>query len=94
VIKYNAETMPSFKMLGFTRSVANVLGIYTVPGVLPCYRKVLLCYRRSVTGNRLVLGIYTVFDGDVEVLLEVAECTLTFAYIDAIPGLKYRAFVR
>ena len=33
------------------RSAANILGIYTVPGVLPCYPKVLLCYRRSVTGN-------------------------------------------
>jgi len=44
------------------RAVANILGIYTVPGVLPCYRKVLLCYRRSVTGNRLVLVIYTVLE--------------------------------
>ena len=72
------------------RLVANILGIYTVPGVLPCYRKVLLCYRRSVTGNRLVLVIYTVLDGAAE----AAECTLTFAYIDAMPGFKYRAFVR
>ena len=75
MIKYNAETMPSFKMLGFMRVVGYVLGIYTVPGVLPCYRKVLLCYRRSVTGNRLMLVIYTV----LEVLLEGAGCTLTFA---------------
>ena len=82
--------MPSFKMLGFTRSVANVLGIYTVVEVLPCYLKVLLCYRRSVTGNRLVRVIYTALEG----WLEVAVSALTFAYIDAIPGLKYRAFVR
>lgn len=59
-----------------TGLVANILGIYTVPGVLLCYRKVLPCYRRCVTGNRWVLVIYTV----LECALGVACCVLTFAH--------------
>ena len=82
--------MPSFQIPMITGLAANILGIYTVSGVLPCYRKVLLCYRRSVTGNRLVLGICIVFDG----LPGVAVETFPFAYIVDMPTDKYRAFVR
>ena len=64
--------------------VANALGIYTVPGVLPCYPKVLPCYRRSVTGNRWVLGIYTV----LECALVVALLALAFAFIAVQSRLK------
>lgn len=63
VIQYNAEVVPAFQSPMIAGLVANVLGIYTVPGVLPCYPKVLPCYRRSVTGNRWVLVIYTVLEG-------------------------------
>lgn len=71
--------MPTFQSPMITGLVANVLCMHTVFRVLLCYRKVLPCYRRSVTGNRLVLVIYTVLDGAVE----VAVLALAFAYIDA-----------
>ena len=60
VSNYNADTVPSFKMLVFMRLVGYVLYIYPVVEVLPCYLKVLLCYLTSVTGNTYVLCIYTV----------------------------------
>jgi len=82
--------VPSFQIPMITGLAANILGIYTVPGVLPCYRKVLLCYRISVTGNRLVLGICIVLDG----LLGAAVEAFLFAYIVDMPTDKYRAFVR
>ena len=67
-------------MLVFMRLVGYVLYIYPAVEVLPCYRKVL----QFGTGY-----LYSVREG-----IEVAGCALTFAYIDAIPGFKYRAFVR
>ena len=45
--------MPSFSSPVFTGLVADVLCMYTVLRVLPCYRIVLPCYRCSVTGNSL-----------------------------------------
>lgn len=53
VMQYNAEVVPAFQSPMIAGLVANALGIYTVPGVLPCYCKVLPCYCESVTGNSI-----------------------------------------
>ena len=49
VVEYNALPVPTFQSPVFTGLVANVLCMYTVLRVLPCYRIVLPCYRCSVT---------------------------------------------
>ena len=55
VVEYNADSVPTFQSPMITGSVADVLCMYTVLRVLPCYRIVLPCYRCSVTGNSLTI---------------------------------------
>lgn len=79
--------MPSFQSPMITRCVANVLCMHTVLRVLLCYRKVLPCYRRSVTGNSLTIVCIGYVIGD---WLLAASHPFPFAYHRAWARVRSR----